>query len=175
MFFRWYPICLVSLSVAACSGPQGEGKSPEEAAATAAFVVQFAGAYEDPQATAGSVRWLRLNADGTCAVVLAGETEPAEGTFAATTAHELPATLTLDVGAMGTVTLTISDYDGMLHGMREGHPSSLKSASPVGPSETLCDATHGRWLDEKADPATGLYCTCTAGARYIPSQGGCVR
>ena len=175
MKFHLYPIYLVALLAGACSGSAGGTKTSAELAATSPFVVQFTGRYEDPEAEAGSVRWVRIRRDGTFEIMVQGAAAPEDGTFGASALHELPATLELDAGSLGVVTATITDYDGVLHVTLGGHAATLRADRPVGPNEPVCDATHGVWYDEDADPSTGLYCICPGTESYIPSEGGCIR
>jgi hypothetical protein len=175
MKFHLYPIFLVALFAGACSGTAGGPKTSAELAATSPFVVQFTGTYEDPSAGAGSVRWVRIGRDGTFEILVQGAAAPEDGTFGASALHQLPATLELDAGSLGLVTAKITDYDGVLHVTLGGHTAALHADSPVGPNESLCDATHGVWHDDDADSNTGLYCTCRGTESYIPSEGGCIR
>jgi hypothetical protein len=162
------------LLTGACSGSAVTTAQPPEVAAPSPFILQFTGTYEDPQALAGSISWLRIDRDGTFEMMIQGAPASEHGTMATSNALQLPVTLELDAGALGTVTVTITDYDGVLHVTLDGQTSTLRATGAVGPSESLCDDTDGVWRDSDADPATGLYCTCSAGKAYIPDQGGCV-
>jgi hypothetical protein len=163
------------LLTGACSGSAGtSAQPPAQAAPPSPFILQFTGTYEDPQAPAGSIRWLRIDRDGTFEMMIQGAPAPESGTMATSSLRQLPVTLELDAGALGTVTVTITDYDGVLHVTLNGQTSTLRATGAVGPSESLCDDTDGVWRDSDPDPATGLYCTCSAGNEYIPDQGGCV-
>ena len=174
MKFHLYPIFLVALLTGGCSGVAGGYRAPVERAVSP-FVAQFAGKYEDPKAGAGTVRWVRIDRDGTFEIMVQGAAAPEEGTFRASALHRLPATLELDAGSLGPVTATITDYDGVLHVTFGEHTADLRADGPVGPNESLCDASHGVWADNDADQSTGLYCTCPADESYIPSEGGCIR
>jgi hypothetical protein len=127
------------LLTGACSGSAVTTAQPPEVAAPSPFILQFTGTYEDPQALAGSISWLRIDRDGTFEMMIQGAPASEHGTMATSNALQLPVTLELDAGALGTVTVTITDYDGVLHVTLDGQTSTLRATGAVGPSESLCD------------------------------------
>ncbi|HUJ25099.1 MAG TPA: hypothetical protein VLW85_03715 [Myxococcales bacterium] len=144
---------LLCLALAACGGVDPD--APEEAdvaAAPTAFVLQFTGTY-----SGGST--LVLGRDG------GYKLDGARGHFRATGAGKsLPLTL-----AIGRRKAVIAAYDGKLRFGDE----ALQLERPAASDEDLCDSTGGKWTDDDADPATGLYCICPAATHFIPASGGC--
>ena len=146
---------LLCLLLAACGGVDpGAAGDDDVSAAPSPFVLQFTGRYDGSST-------LVLMRDGT--FLLDGE----RGRFRSPPSRRsLPITLSL-----GKRKAVIAAYDGRLRLGTE----TLRLARPTTSDEELCDATAGQWTDDDADPATGLYCVCPAGAHFIPSSGGCVR
>jgi hypothetical protein len=121
---------------------------------------------------AGAVRALTLDR-GRFIAEVAGRRSPERGLALASRAISLPFTFHL-FAAGERWRATVEAYDRVLHVERNGASFALVADGIVGPDETLCDATGGRWTDDDPDPTTGLYCVCSGGRSYIPSAGGCV-
>ena len=145
---------LLCCALLACGGVDPDAAGEADATALSPFTMQFTGGY------VGSYKLL-LRRDGT--YQLGSE----HGRFRAPRAQKsLP--LALQLGAR---TATIEAYDGKLHVGAD----TLQLQRPPYADEDLCDSTHGRWTDDDADPATGLYCICPPREHFIPASGGCVR
>ncbi len=165
---------VLALASACLGSVLGETASTSSQTLTvpAPFALQFVATYVDPHAPAGAVRSLELHRDGSYAALVTGQPASGVGAFVASAPHQLP--LSIDPAMDAGWSATITAYDGQLRALYDGHPSTLRAAAPVGPVETLCEATGGAWLDDDVDDATGLYCHCRSPNVYIPSAGGCV-
>ena len=152
-------LLVVSFLLASCGGAQ---VSAERDGLPSAFAAQFSGTYLGPSDFAA----LELHRDGTYVAVRAGKV--LRGRFSADATRALPLTLAFasPLSEIGTVT----GYDGRI----EIGSSALTLQRPAASDEELCDQSSGTWLDDDADPQTGLYCLCAADALFIPASGGCV-
>ena len=99
--------------------------SPDPPTIPAPFVLQFVGAYTDPQAPVGAIGSLELRRDGSYAAIATGQAAREVGAFVASAPHQLPLALSpaLDAGW----TATIADYDGNLRAVRDSGTSLYAS------------------------------------------------
>ena len=163
----------IACGTCACSRAESGPGSVEILSTPAPFALQFVGLYVSDDAPAGALVALDLRRDGSYEAWRQGAHGSERGAYAATRPHRLPLIFAAASGALWTATKVA--YDDRLTVTGEGATSSLRAITSVGPVEALCDATQGTWLDDDADPATGLYCRCSAPEVYLPSAGGCVR
>jgi hypothetical protein len=167
---REIPFILSCLIAAACGVPDGADATEEADSAVppSAFTAQFIGRYQGSLPLAS----LDLRRDGTFTQVTSSGI--GTGRFrAAPGRRTLPLEIRLRSRGHEWKAL-VRAYDATLHVIREGSEQTLRLVRPQASDEELCDSTGGRWTDDDPDPATGLYCVCPAGRRFIPSSGGCV-
>jgi len=161
-------ILLSLLLVSACGAASSDVEADEAALAAppAPFALQFTGTYQD------ALLRLTLRRDGSFLAVTDSGAE--HGRFYSSPASRtLP--LELRFRGKGRWTAVIEAYDGRLRVLRGADEQVLQLLRPQTSDEELCDRTGGRWTDDDADPATGLYCVCAAGSSFVPAEGGCVR
>lgn len=159
---------LSGLAIAACGAVEGVDESQAMEMASAApspFTLQFTGRYEGAEV-------IELKRDGSYVAITGSGCE--QGRFTSVpTQRTLP--LEIRLRAHGRAWKAVVDaYDGKLRLLRGTPPPTLQLSRPPRSDEQLCDETHGKWTDDDADPATGLYCVCPSGTSFIPGKGGCV-
>jgi hypothetical protein len=157
------------------------------------IALQYVGEYDwVPNTPGGDIQWLRIHRNGTYTLHWAMDEEGIDETGKVrvdvagtqengTAGPGYPIVFHLNDAHPGTPpdakTATLPDCcSGTIHLTLplEQTEFDLKASSSVGPDEDACDATHGSWTDDDADPTTGLYCLCPKHQVYIPSAGGCV-
>jgi hypothetical protein len=131
------------------------------------FTLQFTGRFD---ATTGTSRLqsIELHRDGTYrAGFSTGGTE--SGTYTALTDKAIPLKLQFKTGTT-TFTGAVTGYDDKL----VIGSTTLQLRRPIVADEGLCDDTKGIWRDDESN-SEGLYCDCSDGTYFIPSEGGCVK
>ncbi len=164
-----------SMSFVACGPATKDASSPADHAtlSRSALALEFADTYDVPAGTPTSgVVSVDLAPAGTYAATMAdGSTE--QGTWTSPVGAQLPVTLYLK-SATNVWTAQVLALDGNLTLSRDGETVVAASEHTVGPSESLCDGTDGKWMDDDVDANTGLNCVCKMGFAYVPSHGGCI-
>jgi hypothetical protein len=191
-------LALFALVGIACGGSSDPGAGDEsdiKKGGLPPIALQYVGDYDwVPNTSGGDVQWLSIHRDGTYALHWAmdeqGDDELGKITKVdvagtqenGTTGPGYPIVLHLTQSHPGIPpdpkTVTIGDCcsNKVTLGLSvEKKDLALAPTKSVGPNESACDATHGSWTDDDADPKTGLYCLCPHGTVYIPSAGGCVK
>ena len=175
MFRQFRLVAAAALvSVTAC-GPAPEDASPPADHATlsrSAFALEFADTYDVSGAPSNGLVTVALAPAGTYVATMADGTSE-QGTWDSSAGAQLPVNLYLK-SASTQWTAQVLALDGTLAITRDGESVVGKSEHTVGPSESLCDGTGGRWTDDDVDADTGLNCVCEPGLDYVPSHGGCI-
>ncbi len=174
-------LSLALLSLVACGASSNDGTSTTEEDLSRKkpipFVLQYVGDYEGNDS--GRVDYILLNRDGTWVGSIDGWTK--HGTFYGPT--KVPSPLMPPALVLVTTGLRIDAQidpgvgwapNDTMRVTFNGYTQTLTAPWASG-NEAICDATHGAWTDDDADPKTGLFCICPAHQSFIPSMGGCVR
>ena len=173
----YLPVLASLLLTAACSGTDTGTSTDEEALKAKApipYVLQWVGEY-DGDGT-GDVDWVVLRRTGTFVASVNGSIET--GRFVG---PSKPGQWPLKIAF-----ITHGDYfTGQIGQWSDANGNAVMTVDHYGTKqtvtapwqsggETMCDDTNGAWGDDETDPQTGLYCTCPAPQKWIPSAGGCV-
>jgi hypothetical protein len=131
------------------------------------YVLQYAAVYYGGPDT--SFDWVELRRDGTFRAMVDGTAQEGRFDEEVVAGKEPLLHFTGDTEFAGTLH---ADWAAghKLSVSRAGVTEGLRTTSVGG--EEMCEASGGTWQDDDADSA-GLYCTCGAGMKYIPSAGGC--